>query len=340
MPRKMWVALQAATAAHTLWSRGPPTLAAALLDASHVCASAAPSRARSLRPRGASIVMLNRLLLEPDECTVDASGRLTATLPPGDPRTVHVRTQLKAVGGQAVRAGVVDAGATDEAVVRWVSPSGGADEDLRLELGSPELLAATPAERRPRVDLVLAMPRPLQFARLLPMISSLGVDTLWVTGALKMDRSFFSSHLIRAGNEAKLREALREGLAQSGDTALPRVVVRRGLVRLLRDEFGVTDDEPQQQPTVRLACHPDRGAAAGEPLAVSRLGDVSLPPNARVVLAVGPERGWEEPDELELLKSHGFELVSLGPRTLRTDVAVVSTLAVVHDRLAAADERR
>jgi len=34
---------------------------------------------------------------------------------------------------------------------------------------------------------------------------------------------------------------------------------------------------------------------------------------------------------------HGFQGVSLGPRTLRTDVALPSLLALAHDRLLAAD---
>ena len=49
---------------------------------------------------------------------------------------------------------------------------------------------------------------------------------------------------------------------------------------------------------------------------------------------MGPEGGWVEPDELELLASHGFERVTLGTRTLRTDVAVISLVAVVQASLA------
>ena len=49
----------------------------------------------------------------------------------------------------------------------------------------------------------------------------------------------------------------------------------------------------------------------------------------KAVLAVGPDRGWEEPAELLALRRHGFDLVTLGPRTLRTDVALVSMVALV-----------
>ena len=46
----------------------------------------------------------------------------------------------------------------------------------------------------------------------------------------------------------------------------------------------------------------------------------------RVLVAVGPEGGWTD-DEVALLESHGFERLSLGPRILRTDTAVVALLA-------------
>ena len=64
-----------------------------------------------------------------------------------------------------------------------------------------------------------------------------------------------------------------------------------------------------------------------------------VPPDTRVLLAIGPERGWAEPEELDLFEQHGFRTVTLGPRTLRTDVAVISLLAVAHERLAAAQSR-
>ena len=53
----------------------------------------------------------------------------------------------------------------------------------------------------------------------------------------------------------------------------------------------------------------------------------------KAVLCVGPDRGWEEPGELLALRRHGFDLVTLGPRTLRTDVALVGLVALVQDWL-------
>jgi len=308
-----------------------------------LAASSAPARSCRRLPR---VVLLNRVLLEPEECEVEPGERLVARLDAEDPRATHLRDVLRASDGKRVRAGVVDHGATDNAEVSWLQGDGGRPS-LQLDLGrAPPLLAAAP---RARVDLILAMPRPLQLARLLPMIGSLGVSTLWLTAAAKVEKSYLSSHMLRDGargvgkNKGKVRSALLEGVAQAGGTSVPHVVVCRSLPSLLRDEFPAERGDAAEA-AVRLACHPDRAAPPGSPLAVSplsgcldsRLGAPPLGAGRRVVLAVGPEGGWEEPSELELLARHGFEPVSLGPATLRTDVAVCSLLAVTHERLLAA----
>lgn len=323
-----------------------------------------PLAATASRARTRGIYLLNRLLLEPSECevvTADSSAatgsRLVARLAADDPRTEHVRAQLKAADGQTVRAGVLDGGATDTARLHWERPADGAGSagGLRLELGSTSLLEPVAEEARPRVDVVLVMPRPLQFARLLPMLSSMGIGTLWITGSRRVEKNYFSSHLLRPGREAELRTALVQGLEQSGDTAVPRVVVCRNLPKVLREYVGAADAS-SSVPALKLACHPERlenedGAGGGEGSGgeaasaavprVRRLREVLVPEvvggGRRVVLAIGPERGWEEPEELELLASLGFDLVTLGPRTLRTDVACVALLAVAHDLLDASE---
>ena len=303
--------------------------------------------------------MLNRVLLEPSECETTTEDQLVAWLGPDDARTVHVRDHIQAKSGQTLRAGLLDAGTTDSARLEWVDAgeeaAGGAEGSaaLKLELGPAEaLLRPVASHERPRIDLLLAMPRPLVFGRLLPMISSMGVGTLWVTGADRVDKHYFSSHLLRPDRAADLRAALVNGLEQSGDTAVPRCVVRKDLRGLLRDGLGADAPEAADgrsaPPLVKPVCHPERlvddGDAAGgdggadappAPLPIGEaLADVAA--DARVVLAVGPERGWAEPEELALFARHGFRPVTLGPRTLRTDVAVVSLLAVAHERLDAA----
>lgn len=52
----------------------------------------------------------------------------------------------------------------------------------------------------------------------------------------------------------------------------------------------------------------------------------------RVVLAIGPERGWTDA-ELKCLKEAGFSAVGMGPRTLSSPVAVLSALSICQEAL-------
>ena len=115
---------------------------------------------------------------------MEAEEEVVVVLRPDDRRTKHVRKVLKAAEGARVRAGVLDGGTTDKATVRWIdSDDSNVGSSLRLYLGRAATMMRPPEPHtRPRLDLLLSMPRPLQFARLLPMISSLGVGTLWITG--------------------------------------------------------------------------------------------------------------------------------------------------------------
>jgi len=47
---------------------------------------------------------------------------------------------------------------------------------------------------------------------------------------------------------------------------------------------------------------------------------------------VGPEGGWTD-FEMQLLTAHGFGVVGMGPRTLRSDTACVALLALLHEAL-------
>lgn len=54
-----------------------------------------------------------------------------------------------------------------------------------------------------------------------------------------------------------------------------------------------------------------------------------IEPDQQVVILIGPE-GDFSPDEIELVKSSGFQLVSLGPHVLRTETAGVIAMHTVN----------
>jgi 16S rRNA (uracil1498-N3)-methyltransferase len=144
--------------------------------------------------------------------------------------------------------------------------------------------------------------------------------------ARKVPKDYFGSHLFR--HPERLRERLIEGLCQAGDVRLPRLTIVRNLKGFLRDEL---DDLFPCETYARVLAHPERIGENRFP--VGRFDHLSFPEtdSRRIVLAVGPEGGWVEPDELDLWDSHNFQAATLGPRVLRSDVAVVALLALAHE---------
>ena len=230
---------------------------------------------------------MNLLLLTRDELRGDGTARLSGR------RLLHAREVLKAAEGDVLRVGVIE-GDTGTAEVLQLT----ADE-LVLK---PALTDRPPA--RPGVDLLLAMPRPKALRRLLPAIASLGVDTVVLVNAARVEKSYFESSVL-----AQISELLVLGLEQARDTVPPRVIVRERFRPFVEDELDATLQG------VRLLAHP---AASRAPPAQE----------GRVTIAVGPEGGWV-PFEIELLEKHGFAPFTLGPRTLRVEVAVPYALGAL-----------
>ena len=164
----------------------------------------------------------------------------------------------------------------------------------------------------PDVDLLLALPRPKVVRRLWAQLAALGVGRIILTNASRVERNYFDTHVL---DPAFYRPLLIEGLQQAQDTHLPRVSIHRRFRPLVEDQL-----DAQSSADGRLVAHP---AGNATPIAGA------WPHGARrVLLAVGPEGGWDD-FELRLLGDRGFRPVSLGARTLRTDTACVGLLAAL-----------
>jgi RsmE family RNA methyltransferase len=224
-----------------------------------------------------------------------------------DARAAHVLQVLRATPGQTVRIGLLDGPFGTGTVVS------AADGRVTLRC---EFEAATPAG--PHVDVLLAVPRPKVMRRLWAQLAALGVGQIILTNAARVERHYFDTHLL---TEQTFRPLLIEGLQQARDTRLPVVSIHRQFRILVEDRLDGLAGEG-----VRLVADPAGTRTIAEVL--SRHAD------RRVLLAVGPEGGWNE-FELELLAAHGFQKVGLGPRTLRVDTACTALLAITHAALAA-----
>ena len=85
-----------------------------------------------------------------------------------------------------------------------------------------------------------------------------------------------------------------------------------------------------QTADLRLLAHPRSRAAETERFAAQK-SSASLGSSHVVVLAVGPEGGFTG-DEITLATSAGWQLVDLGPRTLRTETAAILLAAIAAQR--------
>lgn len=302
----------------------------------------------------------------------------TVTLPKDDYRTIHVAKILGLQNGDTLRAGAVRspdnvehaeeyheklAGLiTDDATINWLpegkirkpqpTKNGDPPGSLRISIPHPPLTSLWENRENddddddatvPPVSLLLALPRPLQLGRILPMVSQLGIDQLILSNAKKVPKDYFGSHVFRKPDV--LRGLLVEGLAQSGDVNLPNVTVTKRLKIFMEDEFDAMFPPGE---VARVIAHPqrkidaDNASGTGEILGKrnKRMTDVEFPCGApkRIVVAVGPEGGWEEPYELDMFTSKGFQQITMGTRVLRSDVAVVSLLALAHAVCATDDQ--
>jgi len=172
------------------------------------------------------------------------------------------------------------------------------------------------APPRPRVDVLLALPRPKVLRRLWAQFAALGVGQIILTNASRVERDYFDAHVLL---ETCYRSLLIEGLQQARDTRLPRVSIHRQFRILVEDQLDALFPSG-----VRLVADPSGRTSIANALAGR---------DERVLLAIGPEGGWNE-FELNLLAGHGFTRVGLGQRTLRVDTACIALLSQVHSSLA------
>jgi len=307
-----------------------------------------------------TVCYLNRFLFDATEVSSETKSIL---LSKDDYRTIHAAKILGLRNGDTIRAGVVRdpndlhqnhlAGfQTDAAIIEWI-PEGKVKKAEILKNGDPpgsllikldHLLDETTVdvvdpgapmttinmenEEEISVSLILALPRPLQLGRMLPMISQMGVNQLVLTGARKVPRDYFGSHLFR--KPEVLRERLIEGLCQAGDVRLPKVHTVNNLKEFFQNDL---DRLFPLDEYARVLAHPQRSNQVVEPM---RMSEIIFPQTERgrlpkMVIAVGPEGGWEEPEELDHFETLGFQQITLGKRTLRSDCAVVSLLSLAHE---------
>ena len=242
---------------------------------------------RAARYRRPTLTKMNLLLLEAEDFV--ASDRAVVS----DRRCEHVRKVLRSAVGDTIRVG-------------RVGGLMGVGRVEHVERGRLELLVTldTPPPTSLDITVAAALPRPHSLQKLLTYATAMGVKHFVLFHSARVEKSYWNSHALRPD---AIRGQLRLGLEQSVDTIQPTVDLQRRFLPFAEDLL------PTLGESIALA-HPN----AGEASAVERGG--------ADVLVIGPEGGFV-PFELERLTGAGARPISLGPRVLRVETAVVALLS-------------
>jgi 16S rRNA (uracil1498-N3)-methyltransferase len=233
---------------------------------------------------------LNLILLSKEDLT--GSGKRAVIT---GRRYEHIREFIKPVAGSELCVGLVGG---KIGLGRVVSKNDSSIEmEISLYKDPPESVSGT---------LILAMPRPIVFNRLLGHITALGIKKIILVHSKRVEKSYWQSPVLK---EENIKTQLVLGLEQAKDTIMPEVLRRKRLKPFVEDELpGIIKG------TSAFVAHPE-GATGVLPCAV--LGAFTL--------VVGPEGGFL-PDEVLAFKRAGCKCVNLGGRILRVETAVVAAL--------------
>ncbi|OGX37570.1 MAG: 16S rRNA (uracil(1498)-N(3))-methyltransferase [Omnitrophica WOR_2 bacterium RIFCSPHIGHO2_02_FULL_50_17] len=233
---------------------------------------------------------MNLVLLTPNDF-IDNSSRVRLD----DRRFAHIRDVHRIHIGDTLCVGLMGGKSGIGRITSLTAQQ--VEMDVDLCESPPDPLPAT---------LVLALPRPNIFKRVLQTVSSMGVKRIFIVNSSRVEKSFWLSPVLAP---ERIQEQLILGLEQAKDTIVPEVVLRPLFKPFVEDEL------PRLiAGSLALVAHPEAAQEC--------LRETDRP----VTLAIGPEGGFI-PYEIEKLTSLGFTPVRLGNRILRVDVAIPALLS-------------
>jgi 16S rRNA (uracil1498-N3)-methyltransferase len=208
-------------------------------------------------------------------------------------RCEHIAKIQQAKIGDSLKVGLLN-GLMGRAIIVQMKTDTDYEIHLQCELTTPPPTALP-------LTLVMALPRPKMFRRVVQTLSSLGVKSVYFIHSYRVEKSYWQSPFL---NTEDVHHQLILGLEQSGDTVLPQVNFKNRFKPFVEDELP----EIIKNKTA-LVAHP----YTETPCPISF--------NQPLVLAIGPEGGFI-PYEIDLLKQQGFAAVHLGERILRVETAL------------------
>jgi RsmE family RNA methyltransferase len=205
-------------------------------------------------------------------------------------RFEHARTILKVTNGKNLQVGLLG-GKTGIGTVLSIDENA-LELEVLLDHEPPEPLLLT---------VVLAMPRPKVFKRVLQGMTAMGIKQVFLLNSWRVDKSYWQTPALKP---AAIEEQLVLGLEQARDTILPTVHLQPRFKAFVEDSLPAIAAN-----TCALVAHP--GSSQPCPFNVSQA----------VTLAIGPEGGFTT-YEVDKLVDAGLIPIHLGNRPLRVETAV------------------
>lgn len=210
-------------------------------------------------------------------------------------RLQHMREIHQANPGDSLRVGLIGGLMGSGRILSLTAQQ--AELEVSLDQPPPPKLPLT---------LLLAMPRPKMFRRILQHCATLGVAQIVLLNSYRVEKSFWQTPFLQP---EVIRENLLLGLEQARDTLLPTVQIEKRFKPFVEDRLPAL--------------------AAGTTGLVAHPGDYPPCPRAvtgPITLAIGPEGGWI-PYEVDKLRAAGLQPIQLGERILRVETAVTALIA-------------
>lgn len=210
-------------------------------------------------------------------------------------RLQHMREIHQANPGDSLRVGLLGGLMGSGRILSLTAQQ--AELEVSLDQPPPPKLPLT---------LLLAMPRPKMFRRILQHCATLGVAQIVLLNSYRVEKSFWQTPFLQPDS---IRENLLLGLEQARDTVLPELHIEKRFKPFVEDRLPELLGD-----SLGLVAHP---------------GDYPPCPRAvdgAVTLAIGPEGGWIA-YEVDKLIEAGLQPVQLGERILRVETAVTALVA-------------
>jgi len=221
-----------------------------------------------------------------------------------DHRAEHIVKVLRSDKGDRVNVGILD-GKTGFATIEKIDRKRPFQVKLFLNIDQDP-----PAP--PLTDVILALPRPIVFRRIIHQLTSLGVGQVFVINASRVEKSYWEASIV---SDNGWREYVITGLEQAVDTRMVPITFHRGFKPFMLE----TVPELSNRYASMLVAHP------GACTSISKIGIHKTRP---VLVAIGPEGGWND-FELALMRSQGFVEFTIGARILKVETAAAAIHAQI-----------